>query len=435
MSHTRAPKQVVGDPDAPRSGFRIIIDPQFGRLFFGKLISVGGAWMHNITAAILTFHLTGSAFMVGLVSVVQFAPQLMFSMWSGAIADRGNHKRQLLTGRLMAAAGSGGLAAWLLFRGSDSGGAAPVILAAVVLGLGQVIGGPAMQAMVPSLVRPSELSTAIALDSVPMIAARTLGPIAGAFIVTQFSPATAFTVAAFGHLTFTVLIVGLKVPVMVKPKAGTEMSVRAGLRHLRVDPPLILLLVGAAAVSIGADPSITLTPTIAHTLGGGSSLVGWFASAFGAGAAIGVVSISRARRWLGLARLGTLGLALMAAGTGLLAVSRNETAVVAAFLVAGLGMSWGMTSFRTQILARLPEHLRGRIMALWLIAFVGSRPLAAAWNGAIADVVSVEFVLILDGIALLGAAVLCRPSRVRSSHRSQDTDEVALESIREISEQ
>lgn len=118
-----------------RGSLRLLVDPVFGPYFFGRLLSTAGIWIHNIVAAILAFQLTGSAFIVGLVSVAQFAPQLLFAPLSGALADRGDRRRQIVLGRVVAACGSGGLALWLAIYGADEAPYAwPVILAALTVG-------------------------------------------------------------------------------------------------------------------------------------------------------------------------------------------------------------------------------------------------------------------------------------------------------------
>jgi hypothetical protein len=143
----------------------------------GKLLSTAGIWIHNIVAAILAFQLTRSAFVVGLVSVAQFAPAAALRAAQRRHRRPRRPTRQLVLGRLIAAAGSGGLALWIALVGVDGlPGAAPVVGAALVVGIGFVVGGPAMHALLPTLVRPGELASAIALNSVPFTVARAGGP-------------------------------------------------------------------------------------------------------------------------------------------------------------------------------------------------------------------------------------------------------------------
>lgn len=171
----------AGSDQPPRSLPRLLIDPVFGSFIVGKLMSTCGVWIHNIAAAILAYQLSGSAFVVGLVSVFQFVPQLLLAPLSGVQADRGDRRRQIVTGRVIVSIGSGSLAAWILLAGVDGlPGAWPVVLIAVVVGVGFVIGGPAMNAVIPSMVRPSELSSAMGLNFFPVTIGRAIGPALGA---------------------------------------------------------------------------------------------------------------------------------------------------------------------------------------------------------------------------------------------------------------
>jgi predicted MFS family arabinose efflux permease len=177
----------------------------------------------------------------------------------------------------------------------------------------------------------------------------------------------------------------------------------------------VLLLVGAATVGIGTDPVITLTPSLADDLGGGERLVGAMASVFGIGAGLGFVVLGRCRLWLGLPRLATTGLGVLAAGFATLAFAPTPAAALTILLLTGVGMTFSLTSLTTLIQQRVTEEVRGRVMALWSVAFLGSRPLAAGTNGLVADLTSVRTALLLvAGVVVLGAW-LSRPSRV--AHR------------------
>lgn len=402
------------DPLTPRGSFRLLADPVFGPFFVGKLVSTAGVWIHNIVAAILAYELSGSAFVVGLVSVAQFGPQLLFAPLSGALADRGDRRRQLVLGRLVAAAGSGSLAIAIWVVGVDGlPGAWPVVAAALVVGIGFVIGGPAMNALIPSLVRPGELAAAVALNSIPFTIARAGGPAIGALIATTTGPASAFAIAAAGNLVFALLILPLRIQTHAAPHDG-DRRVRAGLRYLREDPAIVLLLLGVAAIGVGADPVITLTPPLSAAFGAGSSLVGVFASSFGVGAGLGFVVLGPLRNRLGLERLATTGLGLMSAGMLGTAVSQYPGLAIVALGVAGSGMTFSLTSLSTELQQRLPDELRGRVMALWSVAFLGSRPVAAGVNGALADATSAAVAFAVVAAVVAGAAWFCRPRRLRA---------------------
>jgi len=397
----------------PRSSWRLLVDPVFGPFFVGKSLSTAGIWVHNIVAAILAWELSRSAFVVGLVSVAQFGPQLLFAPLSGAFADRGDRRRQLIWGRVIAMAGSGGLAVWIALVGVDGlPGAWPVVLTALIVGIGFVVGGPAMNALLPHLVRPNELAAAVAVNSIPFTVARAAGPALGAVIAASVGPAAAFALAAATNLLFVLLLLPLPIQGRAEGAGEGDRRVRVGVRYLREDRGILLLLLGVGAIGIGADPVITLTPVLAAGFGGDPTLVGAFASSFGVGAGLAFVVLSRLRLRLGLDRLGVLGLGLLAGGTAVAGVAPLPGIAVGGFVVGGAGMTFALTSFSTLLQARLPDALRGRVMALWSVAFLGSRPVAAAVNGSVADLAGPTVAFLLVGALVAAAAVVVRPARL-----------------------
>ena len=166
---------------AARSTAGLLRDRAFGPYVASKLISVIGLWVHNLVAALWAYELTGSTVFVGLVSVAVFGPQLVFAIWSGVAADRGDRMRRIVLGRLICATASGGLAAYIAIAHPNDGAAElALMLASLVLGFGLVIGGPAMQSIVPTMVRPSEVAKAVTIDSLPMLLGLSIGPLLGA---------------------------------------------------------------------------------------------------------------------------------------------------------------------------------------------------------------------------------------------------------------
>src|SRR5690606_32274112 len=132
---------------------------------------------------------TGSAFMVGVVSVAQFGTQLFLAPYMGARADRGDRQVQASVGQFITASGPGLLALWLIISGSELTSPWPVIAASLAVGIGFTVGAPAAQALVPSLGRKSELSSVVVLATAPMTIARATGPGLGALILVTRGPA------------------------------------------------------------------------------------------------------------------------------------------------------------------------------------------------------------------------------------------------------
>ncbi|BBY28998.1 MFS transporter [Mycolicibacterium sediminis] len=401
-------------PPRPRGALGLMFDPVFGALFWGKMFAVVAVWTHGIVAAIVMYDATHSALMVGLVGVVQFGPQLVLTPTSGKWADTGDPARQILLGRALCVMGSGLVAAWLLVD-SDLEGlatAVPILTGSLLVGLGFVVGGPAMQSIVPNLIRDGELSTAMALNSIPMTIGRIVGPAAGAYIAAHLGAAAAFATAAGLHLIFALFLVAVRFPAPPERRASTDYRVRTAVLYVWRDRPLLLALVAVATVGIASDPSITLAPSLADSLGGDSRLVGLLSAVFGVGAAVGMGTLALMRGRMASAKVSSIGLVGLAAGSAVLVAGVVPAVALAGFAVAGLGFGWAMTGLSTVVQERAPEELRGRIMALWLVGFVGSRPIAAAVLGGAADLFNVQVAFAVAAALTVVVVLICRPSKL-----------------------
>jgi MFS family permease len=250
----------------------------------------------------------------------------------------------------------------------------------------------------------------MALNSIPMTIGRIVGPAAGAYLAAHFGSAAGFAVSAGLHLVFAIFLIMVRFPSPPVHRDGTDYRVRTAIKYVWRDRPLLLALVAVTTVGIASDPSITLTPSLADELGGGARLVGTLSAAFGVGAAVGMAALAMMRGRMPSGLVSSIGLFGMAAGCGVLAVGAGPAAAMIGFTVAGLGFGWAMTGLSTVVQERAPVELRGRIMALWLVGFVGSRPLAAALLGGTADLVSVRAAFAVAALLSVVVALMCRPS-------------------------
>ncbi len=402
------------DPIPPRSALRLVVDPVFGPFFAGRLLSNLGVWIHQVAAAVAVYELTRSATWVGAVAVGQFVPQLLIAPWSGARADSADRRSQLIAGRLIGAVGSASCAIAPVAAGMGGAearsAAAIVIVGSTLLGFGFALGGPALHALVPSLVPPRDLPAAVTLNTFPITMARALGPAVGAVIVASAGVRPAFLAAAAGNLVFAVLLRATRAGHAAPPPAATagRGSVRAGLAHVLDSRDLRGLLLAVGAIGFAVDPVVTLGPSLADVLGGGAELVGAITSAFGTGAAVGLFVVGRLRGRLDGVSSAAVGLAILGVGYLLAAPMTDPVAAVAAIGLAGCGMTVGLTSLTTRVQQQVDEEFRGRVMAAWSIAFLGTRPLAAVLLGGLTDLAGVRVALAAVGAALVLAAVLLR---------------------------
>ena len=404
------------DEAPPRTRRELMLTP-VGAIATGKVLSTLAVWTTNIAGAILVFELTGSALIVGLVSVLQFTPQLVLTPLTGARADRADRLGQLIVGTGVTSLGSLLLLTWSLTLGfSIERDAYVVVLAAGLVGTGFSIAGPAQSALLPSLVRRSELADALSLSTLPIVVARSLGPAFGATLYLTAGATVTFTVAVLLHMGFLTALGVLRSRLHVALRvdaSGADRRVRAGLAYLRRSPRTLVQILGVGIIGVAVDPVTTLTPSLTAELGAPSGFVGTLASAFGLGAAAGYVVLSRVRLRVGIMRLGAVGLAIMGAGMLLVALAPVPSLAVAGIATSGAGMTFALNAFTTLVQADVPDALRGRVMALWSMAFLGSRPITALLTGTLTDTVGVRVALALSASIVLTGAFATRAARMQ----------------------
>lgn len=371
----------------PRTSLQLFSDRRFGPYLGGNFVSNIGNWFQNVAAGIVVFQITGSNTLVGMVSVLQFAATLALAPWSGALADRLDRRKMLMLAQVVSASGAMALAIWVGMVGVEGlPGVWPVLAASGVIGLGFAIGISAMNALVPALVDRSDLDEAIALNSATFTVARAIGPALAGLVIAGFGAAVAFGANA---LTFLPLIIVLAFtrPRAVERSLG-DRSVRAGLSYTKRRPAMPWLILATLAVGWAGDPVNTLAPAYAEMFGQGEAFVGLQVAAFGAGSAVSSLGVGSVRLRIGLLNTTRAGLALLAVGLIGFAAAPHEALVLGALFVAGVGFLLGVTTTNSNLQWRLDEDMRGRVMALWSMAFLGSRPLAGLVDGAVADLTS-----------------------------------------------
>jgi MFS family permease len=399
-------------PRATSSG-RLVVDRTFGPWFWGNVVSNSGNWLFNVTAAVVVFQLSRSALLVGLVSVAQFAPLAIVSPLAGALSDRLDRRRLLLAAQVVSATAASTLAIVVVVVGIDGlPGSWPILAAALGIGIGQAASAPALQSLVPALVDDVDLESGVALTSLTFNVGRAFGPATSGVLLATLGAEAAFVANAVSFLPLLAALLVIR-PRPREVATGHDGSVRAGLRHVRSDRVTLLLLLGVAATGFAADPMITLAPSLADAVGGGETLVAVLVSAFGLAAAPAAVASGRMQLRFGSLRVAGLGGVLTASGLCVAAVAPVAAVAVAGFGLTGAGFVLALTGFTTVLQRRVPDELRGRVMALWSVAFLGNRPIAALIDGSAADLVGPRWAMSIAISVALGGAALARRLRRR----------------------
>ena len=392
----------------PRSALQLLRDSQFGRYFAGSLASNVGTWCHDIAAAIFVFQVTGLASMVAVMAVAGFGTSILAAPIGGMLADRFDRRMLLVVSMIVLAVISGAFAVlvavgvrevWL------------VLVITLVLGVGRAVNTPALQAYMPSLVPFRDLAQASALTSVTFNLSRAVGPALGALLIALSGPGLAFAFNGFSFIVFAVILLTLTSPAIRPVRRGG--GILGGLRYVRDRPRLIVLLVLAALVGMATDPVITIGPSFARHFDEPAAYAGWFVSAFGAGALASAPFIGRLRRRVGPLRTATFGFLGIGIGFAVAGLVQNPWVALGAIAVAGSCYLSTSSDITTSLQEELDDDVRGRVMALWAIGFLGARPFAALLDGAVADALSPQLaILVMAGLMALTFSLIA-VSRLR----------------------
>ncbi len=408
----------TGPRTGPRAAFGLICDRRFAPYFFGNALSASGLWFQTLAAQLLVWRQTHSALLLGVLSFAEFVPLLVLSPWAGALADRFDRKRIVLSTQALSVLLSGSLAvlAW-----AHLAPPAVVIVDSFGLGLVNAFSSPAVLALLPSLVEREHIPSAVALNSMTWNLARAVGPALAAVTVEGLGIPAAFAINAASYLA---LAAGIAI---LRPRPNQRIAstgaLRDSVRLLRANPRLLALLGIVTVAGFGVDPINSLAPAFAHAFGEPDTRAGLIIGVFGAGAVTAAFLFSG--RTARSDRYAALRLATMAASLVAFSVLPTLPWALPVLFLGGLGYLASTTSATAQLQLGVAEHERGRVMALWNIAFLGLRPLASLADGALASGFGVRtagVALELPALAAAGLLLILGRPRAHGAAAAADPE-------------
>jgi MFS family permease len=401
---------------ALRRSFDSLEVPNYRRYFAGQLISLSGTWMQTVAALWLILTLTDSGVAVGLTTALQFLPMLLIGAWGGLLADRIPKRRLLIaTQALMAIPAVG------LFAVTATGVVEPwmVYLAVFAMGAVNAVDNPTRQSFVYEMVGPDRVVNAVSLNSVIVQMARIAGPAAAGILIAGFGVVPCF---ALNALTFVAMIVALwgmdPRGLHTEPVAPRERgAIRAALRYVARTPELALPLALMALVgTLGFNFQVVLPLLAKFSFDGGAGTYAAMVAAMAAGSIVGaLITGAHGRTGPALIAGGALAfgvLGLLSASMPLLVLEIPMLALLGAAAV-----TFAATINSTLQLAVAPE-MRGRVMALYSVVFLGSTPIGGPLTGWLAETYDPRAALLLAGVAGVAAAWLAQASFARLSSRA-----------------
>jgi MFS family permease len=398
------------------TGFRALRHRDFRVFWSGQLVSLVGTWMQRVGQAWLVLELTNSAFKLGIISALQFAPVLFFSVPAGAIVDRVPKRRLLIVTQLVLMLQAFALTG-LVWTGHVRYW--HVAILATVYGLANAFDLPTRQAFVASMVVKEDLMNAIALNSAMFNAARLVGPAVAGLLIARYGLAHAFFLNGLSFIAVIVALSALRAEGEPHPSPGTTLAdkIRGGFEYAARTPVIgfvlaLLLMVGFFVINFNV-----LVPLITkQVLHAGASEFGWLMASLGAGAIVGALSLASMIQGRPPVSLPIAAGVVVSAGSLVLAtVGRFPTAVVVLFVI-GFAQIVFQASCNTMLQVTVPDALRGRIMSLYALVFAGATPLGSLAVGVIAEHLGTPAACALGGAGgLVSVAVLSMMWRARWS--------------------
>ena len=377
------------------------------RLFFGgQLVSLTGTWMQSIAESWLVYRLTGSSAMLGVAAFASQAPVLLFATIGGAVADRVDRHRIIVITQTLSMILPLALAA-LTLTGTVQ--VWHVLALAASLGVVNAFDIPARQAFIVDMVGRDDLMNAIALNSSMVNGARVVGPAVAGLLVAAVGEGWCFLLNGVSYLAVIAGLLMMDVP--KRPKAGEQRSVLRdtieGFRFVAGTAPVLALLLLLGLVSLAGMPYAVLMPVFAdQILHGGPRGLGLLMGATGLGALCGALSVAMRSGVSGLGRWVAVSAAAFGVSLALFSLSRTFWLSALLLVPVGASMMVEMASSNTLIQSMVPNALRGRVMAVYSIMFMGMAPLGALFAGSAAERLGAPKTVAIGGLICVAASAV-----------------------------
>ena len=385
--------------------FRALRHRNFQLFFAGQFVSLTGTWMQSVAQSWLVYRLTGSVVLLGMIGFSSQIPVFLLAPFGGTVADRYNRHRILIFTQscamvlafiLAILTLTGMIQIWHLF------------VIAAGLGTANAFDIPTRQAFAVDMVGKDDLINAIALNSSMFNGARIVGPAIAGILVAVVGEGWCFFANAASYIAVITGLLMMKItPVTRRPQGSAFAHIAEGFGYVVKTQPVRALLLLLGLVSLMGGPYAVLMPIFADQyLGGGSSTLGFLMGASGAGALIAALLLASRRQVFGLGRwvafaCGGLGVSLV-----LFSFSRSFWLSCLALVPVGFSMMTQMSSSNTLVQAMIPDELRGRVMSVYSMMFMGVAPLGALLAGTLAGIIGAPETIMLGGIVCIGGSAI-----------------------------
>lgn len=386
--------------------FRALRHRNYQYFFIGQLLSLIGTWMQSVAQAWLVYRLTGSTVLLGLISFSGQIPVFLLAPIGGAIADKYDRQRILQITQTTAMILASVLTILTL---TDAIEVWHIFVLAALLGIANAFDIPTRQAFIVEIVRREDLTNAIALNSSMFNGARIVGPAIAGLLVASVGEGWCFGINAVSYIAVLIglFLINIEIKRKVSIPGSAISNIVEGFRFVATTSPVRSLLLLLGVVSLMGSPYAVLMPIFAdQILNGGASGLGILMGASGVGALAGALALAARKSLKGLGRW--IAIASSGFGASIIAFSFSRSFwLSAAFLVpAGFSMMIQMAASNTLVQSMVPDELRGRVMAVYSMMFMGMAPLGAMLAGTLAGMIGAPYTVALGGAACIVGSII-----------------------------
>ncbi len=374
--------------------------------FFGQLISLPGNWIQNIALGWLVYRLTDSALLLGIVGFSGQIPSLFLTPLAGVFADRTGRRKILIATQSVSMVIALAVSV-LVFTGQIK--VWHIVLSAVLNGISVAFDTPFRHAFLVNMVPDKkDLQNAIALNSTLFNTARFAGPPLGGLLVAISGEAICFLINGLSYLAVIWSLFQMKVieNPLKKEKASVLTDLRQGVHYSWKESPIRILLLMVITTSLLGLPFQVFMPVFAReVLQGDSRTLGYLIGAIGAGALTGALFLASRKSLVGIPVIILISALMFSAG--LMAFSASPTLLlsIALLVITGFGMVVEFASSNTLLQTLVDDRMRGRVVALYSMSFMGFTPLGSLLTGWLAEVAGVQFTVLVAGFCCFIAAL------------------------------
>lgn len=392
--------------NAPAIAFRSLRYPNFRYFFFGQFISLPGVWIQNIALGWLVYRITGSELMLGVIGFAGQIPSLVLTPIAGVFADRLAKRKVLVITQSISMLVALSMA-WLILSGRIE--VWHIVLSAVLNGMSVAFDTPFRHAFLVDMIpERRDLPNAIALNSSLFNSARFIGPPIGGLLIAWGGEGVCFLVNGLSYIAVILSLLAMRLTPFITQLSQSSVfkDLKSGLKYAHRARHIRYLLIMVSITSLIGLPFQVFMPVFAHEVfGGDAQTLGYLTGAIGAGALVGAFFLASRRNLKSIPNIIFVSACMFSIGLVSFSLSSSLVFSLMILSITGFGMVVEFASSNTVIQTVVSDDMRGRVMSLYSMSFLGITPLGSLLTGALAEWFGAPLTLTVTGSICMIAAL------------------------------